>query len=107
MRKRLLSLHFLARERANDEKLTRLADGRCHSGNWRVAEHVAASAIGAEIHLHERQRAASWIAGRIDGWRRHPVERGRIVFQFQRDDALCREEPDGWGRGAERKYVWA
>jgi hypothetical protein len=103
----LLSLHFLARDAGSGGKVTRLSDGRYESGNWKVAVAVAEQAAGAEIHLHERQGSASWIAGRIDGWRRPADEPGRVVFSFAREDALCREEPDGWGHGAEKKYVWA
>ena len=105
MTKRLLSLHFLAREQANDEKLTSLPDGRYETGNWRVSKKIADAAIEAEIHLHERQNAKSWFAGHVDGWRRHPVETDRLVFRFKRDDSLRREELTGWGTGSEKKYV--
>ena len=76
---RLVSLHFLARERTNDAKLIRLPDGRYQTGNWKVARHVAEHP--------------------------HPVETRRMVFSFTRDDALRRQDPDGWGTGAEKKYV--
>ena len=102
-----LSVHFVARREENTEKLRRLSDNTYESGNWRVPAQKADSLKGAQIHLHERQKARSWVAGLIEDWRWSPAEPDRVIFRFKRDDTLCREEPNGWGSGSEKKYVQA
>lgn len=105
MTKPIRSVHFIARREDNTEKFRALSDESYESGNSRVSAATADSLIGAEIHLHERQKTRSWAAGRISDWRWSVAEPNRAVFRFKRDTALCREEPHGWGSGSEKKYV--
>ncbi len=99
------SVHFVARQKGNAAKLRKLSDELHESGNWRVSAQTADSLKGSEIHLHERQKGRSWVAGRITGWTWSPAEPNRVVFRFKPDDTLRREDPDGWGTGSEKKYV--
>ncbi|WP_182356464.1 hypothetical protein [Komagataeibacter europaeus] len=102
--RKLLRLHLLARSDDQDRKLMSVGLGECESGHWVKLLDAAPAAIGAEIHLHERQGDRSWKAGRITGWRPSEVLPGRIVFRFKVDPMLQRTQRSGWGN--EQARVW-
>ena len=78
--KPVVRVHLYAKPNAQAGKVTRVSPDELESGDWKIAEEVAESAVGAELHLHEYQQERSWRAGTITGWRLHQSGNGRVVF---------------------------
>ena len=102
--RRLSSLHVIAKHDAQDQKLVRVGPGEYDSGHWSATEAFAAQAVGAVLHLHERQADASWRAGPITAWRPSEHLPGRVVFRFKVDPSLQRKQLEGWGQ--EQARIW-
>ncbi|MFT8896352.1 MAG: hypothetical protein ABF968_05245 [Acetobacter sp.] len=102
--RKLSRLHLLARADDQERKLMSVGPGECESGHWAISEEIAVCAVGAEIHLHERQGERSWKAGRIIDWKFSPEIPDRVVFRFKIDPLLQRTHRKGWGN--EQSRVW-
>ncbi|MFW7267464.1 hypothetical protein ACMAUO_05770 [Gluconacetobacter sp. Hr-1-5] len=101
----LAALHLLARTEDQKDKIWKIGPGEYESGNWSIASSSANRAIGAEIHLHEKQAEPSWLAGRILGWRPSETRPGYVVFRFKIDRSIQRCHRNGWGN--EQAWEWA
>ena len=102
--RKLSRLHLLARANDQERKLKSVGPGECESGHWAILPETAALAMGAEIHLHERQGEPSWKAGRIIDWQSSSEILGRVVFRFKIDPSLQRTHRKGWSN--EQSRVW-
>ena len=103
--RRLLRLHLIAKTDQQSGKLMKTdTAGELESGNWSVTPVVAEAAVGAELHLHEKQDARSWKAGSITGWRPSESRPGCVVFRFRVEPRLSVKQVDGWGN--EQARVW-
>ncbi|MBB2205542.1 hypothetical protein [Gluconacetobacter takamatsuzukensis] len=102
--RRLVALHLLARADDQRDKIQKVGPGEYESGNWSITPSSADRAIGAEIHLHEKQADPSWLGGRILGWCPSEVRPGCVVFRFKIDRSLQRRHRNGWGN--EQAWEW-
>jgi hypothetical protein len=103
IQRRLVRLHLLARGGDQGAKLTKGGPVELESGNWSVPADIAEQAVGAEVHLHEKQTEKSWKAGRIVALRASDDWLGRFVFRFLVPN-LARTQRSGWGM--EQARVW-
>ncbi|AHI24098.1 hypothetical protein H845_133 [Komagataeibacter xylinus E25] len=102
--RRLLRLHFITHENAQDGLLTAQPDGTYKSGAWGKMRKILPQVIGAAIHLHENQQAESWCRGRITAWEHAENHPGRITFTFMPDKTIAPATTRRWGM--EQTRVW-
>ncbi|MFT8423409.1 MAG: hypothetical protein ABF665_18180 [Gluconacetobacter sp.] len=103
-KRRLVALHLVAREKDQQDKIQKIGPKEYESGHWRISQSSANRAIGAEIHLHNRQAESSWLAGRILGWRPSEALPRRVVFRFEIDPSVQRLHLRGWGNEQAREW---
>ena len=88
-------LHFVCRQGLNHK---RLDPQTFESGNWKVSDDLAQSAVGGRIYLHEVQAEAAWHGGTIISWRPVPGDKGRTVFTYLVEGFFRVKCPGRWGQ---------
>ena len=99
MARRVLGIHLVCR---NGVKIEELEDGRFKSGDWKVSEQVADTAL--YLALHEQKNLDSYKQGIIESWERDDGDGGRIVFYVKELDRRLEWVGDGTG---EKGYCWS
>lgn len=99
------SIHFICRDRLHVHPAS---DGEYESGNWAISSEQADTLVGGRIYLHQKKKEASYLGGRISGFRvteTSDAVPSRIVFRFKpEDDARGRpwrgdSHPRAWTSG--------
>ncbi len=99
MARKVLGIHFVCRNGLNVEEL---GDGRFKSGDWKVSEQVANTAL--YLALHDQKDNSSYKQGIIESWEHSDDDSNRIIFYVKKFDRPLEWVGDGTG---EKGYCWS